>query len=199
MRHSALLIAVAVGTLMAAPVVMAQYANSGTISSGGIPAQSRMPLGTTPADIKIEGSSFARKMAISDLFEIESSNLALDRSNNNEVKAFARTIAQNHAQSTAKLKDAYMKSAISDPLPNKLDQEHAQEMARLRGLPDAEFDYAYMLAQVEDHQQAINLLQTYSLKGDNPLLRMFATEALPTVQMHLGDAQRLATPMNAAR
>ena len=195
MRYSVPILAAALG-LVCAPFVLAQ--SSGSTSSGGIIGQSRLPLGTTPADIQADGISFVMTMAIGDLFEIESSNLALDRSRNNEIKSFARMMAQDHAQSAEKLKDAYKKSGIADPLPTRLDQAHAQKMARLRSLTGPDFDHAYMLAHLEGHQQAVTLLQTYSLKGDKPALKMFATEALPTVQKHLGQAQRLATPMSAA-
>ena len=196
MRYSAPILATALG-LVCAPFVLAQ--SSGSTASGGIVGQSRLPLGSTPADIRADGTSFVMKMAVSDMFEIESSNLALDRSKNNEIKSFARMMAQDHAQSAEKLKDAYKKSGIADPLPARLDQGRAQKMARLRSLTGTDFDQAYMLAQLEGHQQAVDLLQTYSLKGDKPALKMFATEALPTVQKHLGHAQRLATPLSASK
>ncbi len=198
MRRSAFPIGTVLGGVLAAQAALAQSLPPSN-ASGGIVAQSRAPLGTTPAEIQADSKTFAMQMALGDLFEIESSNLALERSRNNDIKAFARMTAQDHAKSTEQLKDAYMKSAFPEPLPSHLDQSHAQKLARLRDLSGAEFDHAYMLAQLEAHQRAVSLLQEQSQKGDKPMLKQFAGTVLPTVHKHLSDAQRLATPMSAAR
>jgi predicted outer membrane protein len=56
-----------------------------------------------------------------------------------------------------------------------------------------------MRDQVEGHQKAVDLLQSYSQNGDNSDLKKLASDVLPTVEKHLAAAQKLETPTSASR
>jgi putative membrane protein len=63
----------------------------------------------------------------------------------------------------------------------------------LKGKTGDQFAKDYAQTQQQGHQQAASLFQSYSTSGDNPALKAWAGKTLPTLQMHLQMAQKLAS------
>jgi putative membrane protein len=64
---------------------------------------------------------------------------------------------------------------------------HQAMLASLQGAAD--FDSAYMGAQVMAHQETIAVFTSYGSNGDVPPLAAFARQTLPNLQRHLDLAQ----------
>ena len=61
----------------------------------------------------------------------------------------------------------------------------------LRGLQGADFDQLYVVQQIKSHKEAVAIYRDYARHGDNSNLRAYAAQLLPTLGMHLRDAQDL--------
>lgn len=120
----------------------------------------------TPSDL-----CFAQQAASGDLFEIQSSQLALTRAASQRLKALA--------------------SGLQVPLPTAPQGPHAVLLAQLGTLQGAAFDQAYMAAQLTAHEQAVKLFTAYSRAGHQPQLRAHAVQTLPHLRMHLERARTL--------
>lgn len=130
-----------------------------------------------------------------DLFEIESSRLALERSNNDAVRQFAQMLITHHTQLTNATMAAAREAGLNPPPPSLLPH-HAEMLDRLRAAPSADFDRMYREEQITAHQEALNLHRTYAESGDEAPLRTSASSAVPIIQQHLAQAQTL--PAQAA-
>lgn len=140
---------------------------------------------TTPA--VSGGQAFANTMAASDAFEIESSRLALANSQSASIKKFAQKMIDAHTESTAKLKSA-AGTMTPDPALTSDQQTNIDAMKSLTGKA---FDQAYIAAQTEGHQKALDTLRAYSSDGDVPALKSLATSLTPTVTAHFNMAKSL--------
>ncbi len=137
------------------------------------------------------GQAFANTAAASDAFEIASSKAALDMSKSAAVKKFAQKMIDAHTTSTAKLKTitAGLSPAITpDPTLTPDQQTQLDAMKKMSG---ADFDKAYIDAQVAGHQQTLDALKSYAASGDVPALKTFATNMVPIVAAHLNMAKGL--------
>jgi putative membrane protein len=137
------------------------------------------------------GQAFANEAAASDAFEIATSRLALEKSQSASVKRFANHMITAHTESTAKLQTAAGSASpaiVPDPA---LTAEQTAKLQELEGLSGAEFDRAYIAAQVDGHQKTLDGLKAYSANGDVPQLKAFATGLVPTVTAHLNMAKGL--------
>lgn len=150
------------------------------------------PAATVPtmAD-EASAPDFVRLAAQSDMLEIQSSQMAVERAQNAEVKAFAQMMVDAHTKTTRDLKTAV--EATGQPLtpPTTADQEVTDELNDLRETAAADFDKAYIDLQVETHQKALNLMQRYAGDGDMPGLQAFAAATAPAIQQHLDQAKAL--------
>ena len=73
-----------------------------------------------------------------------------------------------------------------------LDARHAAMLNQLAATSGRRFDALYAQMQVMAHQEAVGLFSAYAQSGGDPALVNFARQVLPTLQMHLAMAQRLA-------
>lgn len=142
------------------------------------------------AALPTDAATFIKTAAASDLFETESSKLALDKSKDKDIRDFAQMMITDHAKTTQGVKDAAAKANMTVP-PPALSPEQQQMMDMLKPLTGNEFDTTYLQQQMTGHQQALALMQNYAESGDTPVLQDAAKTAIPIVQKHLARLQEL--------
>ena len=140
--------------------------------------------GTSPST-----EDFAKMVAVSDLFEIESSKLAQSNAQDAKVKAFAARMIKDHTETSAKLKGLVSSSKTNVELPAALDSSHQGKLDKLKELKASDFDKQYASDQESAHKDAISLFERYSKGGENADLKSFAANTLPHLQEHLKQAQ----------
>lgn len=199
-------------------------------------AQSLLPfpgLGPTSASTM----AFRAEALRTDAFEIESSRVALQRSRDPRVRAYARQTIEDHQATTdALLPEGYSlnvagnvvadekggqfgsiggilsapftvpvnilgrtfegKSLIDNEpgTPGKrvaLDPERQQMLVQLDQSRGRGFNSTYSSQQAVAHRKAVALYTGYAQNGDLEQGRAFANQALPTLQQHLYQAERL--------
>jgi putative membrane protein len=129
---------------------------------------------------------FVRKAGVVDMFEIQAGQMALTKSKNNDVKAFAKMAIEDHTKSAEALKQAIKDSGRADiEAPTELSEEQASRMDDLKQVPDTLFDTMYLTQQQAVHADAENMLTAYAQNGDTPQLKAFAGKTAPVVQKHL--------------
>jgi putative membrane protein len=132
---------------------------------------------------------FAKAAARSNYFEIKSSKLALERSKDHDVRAFARLLIRDHAKAQAEL--ARIAKAKHVDLPTKPSLAQRAVIKRLAHTKRSHFDHAYLHAQVKAHKKAIALFEKEVDKGRNKHFRAFAAKSLPVLRHHLRVARKL--------
>ena len=134
-------------------------------------------------------ADFVKEVAISDMFEIQSSQLAVERGDA-ATKDFANQMITDHTKASSELKSA-VASDPNTPLPDAMDSAHQKKLDTLQGLNGADFDKQYRSMQVNAHEDAVSLFQRYAKGGDNPALKAWAEKTLPDLRHHLDMAQAL--------
>jgi putative membrane protein len=134
---------------------------------------------------------FLAQASSANQFEIQSSQLALQASQNAAVRSFANTLIADHTQLGQQVASVAASAHLPPPPLGLLPAQQATlDQLRAAGTGYA-FDTAYRQAQIDAHQQAIALMQNYSTSGDVPPLRTAAGGAIPMMQQHLAMAQSL--------
>lgn len=128
---------------------------------------------------------FVNAAASGDRFEIESSKLALARSQDDGVRALATQLVRDHTTSSANLKTALAKSKPKvKPAPGMMPH-HRKMLDALEGKQGEAFDDAYLDAQEDVHEEAVALFRDYAERGEHRTLKAFARKTLPTLEAHL--------------
>src|SRR5690348_14793827 len=162
---------------------------------GGAIALSACAARTPPPPVDLNNPlmapGFLAQAGSANQFEIESSQLALQSSQNAAVRNLANTLIVDHTQLGQQVGAAAMAARLQPPPPTLLPAQQAT-LDQLRAAGTGyNFDMAYQQAQISAHQQAIALMQNYATSGDVASLRAAASGAIPMMQRHLAMAQSL--------
>lgn len=140
---------------------------------------------------------YMQMAASGDLFEIESSRLALQMSRNPAVQSFAQMLITHHTQLSNNMMAAARNAGLTPP-PPQLIPHHAAMLDNLRAASATDFDMLYRQEQLTAHHEALNLHRTYAADGDEAALRTVAAAAVPVIEQHLAQAQTLPSSPAAA-
>jgi putative membrane protein len=131
---------------------------------------------------------FVKEVAMSDMFEIQSSQLAQQKASNDKTKQFAAQMVADHGKTSSELKGMAPNKSV---IPSKLDSSHQSKLDKLKGLKGEDFAKQYKSTQVGAHKSAVGLFERYAKGGDNAQLKSWASKTLPTLKHHLEMAQAL--------
>lgn len=181
-------------TLVAALAVAVSACNSSSNDNVTPSATEEATASATGTEAATAGAmsaqQFADAVAASDMFEIESSKIALERAENQAIKDFARMMVDDHTKSSAALKEA---AGVASPAVAVAPKLTAQQQTDLDALKNAKanFDALYALKQSAAHAAALAMLQQYAASGDSAPLKAFAAKTAPVVSEHLEKARGL--------
>ena len=136
-------------------------------------------------------SDFVRTVAISDMFEVQSSKLALEKKTSSDQE-FAQRMIHDHTETTAQLKHLVDSGQVKAQMPTEIDVPHQQMLDQLRSELGGSFVKDYDRMQLEGHKEAVALFAKYAKDGDNSALKRWAAQTLPHLQEHLAMAEKLS-------
>jgi putative membrane protein len=134
---------------------------------------------------------FARQALIGGHAEVELAKLAQSRAQSDAVKQFARRMADDHGKANDALVRLAKANKAEIPKSAAVDPDAKAVREQLEKLRGAEFDIAYMAAQIGDHQKTAHLLQHEIGSGQDMKVKDYAKQTLPTVMRHLEDARQI--------
>lgn len=152
---------------------------------------------TTPAQGTVQSAAmsaedFVVAASASNMFEIRSSELALQNAQGDRVRAFAEQMIADHTKAGEQLMTIVAEGGASVAPPAALDARHQAMMDQLKAASGEQFDAAYLGLQLQAHEEAVALFTAYAENGRDETLRAFAATTLPVLQHHLSEVEALA-------
>jgi putative membrane protein len=176
--------ALAIGLLLAALGAQAQTPDE---SKQKMPAETTdrtaMPAPDRTAMKNVTPEEFAQKAAVIGKAEIQLGQLAMQRSEDADVRRYAERMVKDHSAADAKLKQIAAKDNLQ--LPQALDPEHEAAKQKLSSLKGEAFDREYAKTMAKGHDKAVALFESASQSSQMPAdLKQFAASTLPTLEQH---------------
>ncbi|MEO8726684.1 MAG: DUF4142 domain-containing protein [Acidobacteriaceae bacterium] len=126
---------------------------------------------------------FAKSAAQGGMAEVQLGQLAVDKAQSPDVKAFGQKMVDDHGKANEQLKDVAQKDNVT--LPQQLTAKDEATKDKLSKLDGAAFDKAYMHDMVMDHEKDIREFKQEAKMGKNDSIKDFASSTLPTLEEHL--------------
>lgn len=152
-------------------------------------ASAQVATSATASPLSKSDQAFIDTVYNANRYGVESSKIALENSQNDKVKAFAKTMVKDHTGANQKL--AELASGLNAPVPDKLNSQFNGMLNDVKGKEGAALDKAYDNAHLQLHITAVNLFKKTSSSADNPQIKAFAAALLPTLEHHLEMAKQL--------
>ncbi len=125
---------------------------------------------------------FIQKAAVSGLYEVEASELAILQATTPEMRDFAQLMVDDHGDALRSLEDLARKKGAA--IPKETDTEHQSRISSLRDMHGLEFDREYRAQQITAHKDAIALFERAASKCEDADLKALAEKLLPTLRDH---------------
>lgn len=140
----------------------------------------------------MSGQEYANMAAASDMYEIEAAQMAIDNSDNAEIRELAEMIVTDHEKSTADLQAAAQQA---QPAITVAASMTAEQQAMIDALEAAgeDFDQTWLEQQVTAHEKALAMVRSYAQNGDVEALKQHALTVAGPIEMHLTRARELST------
>lgn len=169
----------------------------GSVVLAQTPAAPDAQVPATTNKLDSDARGFLTDAAESGHLEIAGSKMALEKSQNAEVKQFAQKMIDDHTKVGQQL-DALAKSKGFEPPKEPSLMQSAKLKAM--SLRDEGFDKAYAdEIGVDAHEAAVKRFEKASKEVKDPDVKQFATETLPALQQHLQAAKALQQSVAAKK
>ncbi|HEU5435605.1 MAG TPA: DUF4142 domain-containing protein [Telluria sp.] len=123
-------------------------------------------------------------MAQANMAEVAAGKMALEKSQNAEVKKFAQMMIDDHSKALDSVTEVAKAKEVT--LPTDVDAPHKAMAMRLSKLSGDAFDKAYMKeAGVADHTKVHAKLKKDETAAKDADVKALAAKMLPTVEGHL--------------
>lgn len=138
---------------------------------------------------------FMTNAAHANLSEIEMARIALQKSDDIDVREYAKLVQSDHLNALTDLADLMKDQNV--PQPKSPPPDAAQDIARANILTGPEFDREFINMMVADHQKAVEMFRDETTATQNPDVKKYVEVVLPKLEMHLEKAQRLQSKLFA--
>jgi putative membrane protein len=134
---------------------------------------------------------FLKKAMQGSLAEVQLGQLTLQKSNNDQVKKFARTMIDDHTKMNEQMRPVALQLGVE--IPTEVSKKDKSLISKMQALSGPAYDQAYIKDMVKDHKQD---LSEFNMEASNGHVKDIATEGSKTLSEHLQMAQQLAKDQN---
>jgi putative membrane protein len=203
-RISSRLAAVAVTFMLCGGVAMAQgmgqpaqtgldnpqstTTNNMNTTANGVGA---VPAGATSPQDRV----FLKEALEGGMAEVQLGQLALQKSNNADVKQFAQKMVDDHTKMGDQLKP--LAQQIGVKIPDGPSKKDKALIAKLQVLTGDDFDKAYMKDMVKDHKGDLTDFHSEADQGSNLAVKGAASQYAPIINQHLQMAEQISQKTDA--
>jgi putative membrane protein len=138
--------------------------------------------------ISVEDRKFILDAAQSGFHEVQMGMLGVERGTNNDLKAYAQRILDDHTLSNAELQALARLKGVALPDPTRTDQS-AVNLSRLTGI---NFDQEFVREAIEGHLRDLAAFEKEDQSSTADVdIKGFAHSTLPKLRTHLEQARAL--------
>ncbi|QBE63254.1 DUF4142 domain-containing protein [Pseudoduganella lutea] len=158
-----------------------------------------MGIGSAHAQSLAKADEKALKdMAIANMAEVATAKIALQKSQNAEVKAFAQQMVDDHTKGLDEVKAVAQAKNVK--LPDEPDAKHKAMAKKLQAMSGEKFDKAYLdMAGVKSHKEAHALVVKTQSNAKDADVKGLAAKLQPTIDQHMGHVEQLASNMKGMK
>jgi putative membrane protein len=149
------------------------------------------PVAAAPAASPVD-AGLVQTSVTTDIFEIDASRVALERSQNWDVKQYAQKVIDTRSKAGGELQVAINETGLPIKPNTSLPADKAATVAELRTIDPAKFDKLYLTAAATAQATALDVVEKYAEEGVNPALKAFAEKKAPELREQQAQAKALA-------
>jgi putative membrane protein len=142
--------------------------------------------------ISTADKDFMIMAARADMTEAHEGQVFENRTDRADIKAFAKTLDQDHTKAYEELTELASKTGVS--IPKGIDVAKDPAFEHLVHLKGERFDHAFAADEVAAHRHAIAMFKREAEHGKDAEVKAYAAKMVPVLEKHLRLAEEIAKP-----
>jgi putative membrane protein len=155
---------------------------------------------TANAEDKLTDGEIAQILLTANSIDVGNGELAKDRATNADVKNFAQRMVNDHNDNNKKVQELLKKINLDledNKISQKLTADAGKALNDLKDLNKEDFDKRYIKAEIELHEQVIDLAESKLVPNvKNQELKSLLEKTHPILKSHLEHAKRVLESLN---
>jgi putative membrane protein len=139
---------------------------------------------------------FLRKASEGGMAEVQLGQLAADKGDSAEVKAFGQKMVTDHTALNNQMKPIAQSMGVNPP--KKLSKDDQAEFEKLSALSGSDFDMEYLAYMVKDHHKDLREFREESESAGDPALKDAVTKGTQVIREHTMMVDKLAKDKGVA-
>lgn len=181
-----------VATVLAASLLGLLVGCAQLSGSGSSASTSGSASATAGSQVSKGDQELMEDIAHANIAEIQTGKLALEKSNNEQVRRYAQKMIDDHTTAMQELQKLAASKGVT--LPTDTDPQHKVVATALKVLSGDTFDRQYMSqVGVADHKRTHELLEKTQRTATDPALKAYAQKTISVVHQHLQAAQQITS------
>lgn len=148
-----------------------------------------IPAFAQSAKLSPRDKEFLKMAAVSNMTEAHLGEMAEGKASHAGVKDFGQTLAKDHTKAYQEL--TALDSKLGQPIPKGINIRRHRAIKQLAALKGKKFDGLFLRDEVRDHERAIAAFKREAQRGQDPEVKAYANDVLPTMEEHLREAEKL--------
>jgi putative membrane protein len=174
------------GALALGLILPAAGLGAALVSASTASAQQNAGSGQTGGSV-----AFVRDAGNAGRFEVQSSRLALERSQHVGVRGYAGQTVKDADEMVNRVK-SINNANVGAPMPDGLNTDQQAQLVQLASLSGPDFDRAYMRSQIAVGELLKKTFNDYGANGESPTLRVYAAKAVTSYEAQILQARTIA-------
>src|ERR1700733_2211099 len=133
--------------------------------------------------------AFVKKALEGSIAEVQMGQLALQKSNDDQVKQFAQRMVDDHGKMVDQLKPVAQQMGVK--VPDGPSKGQMKNMDKMKGLSGDAFDHAYIKDMVKDHKGDDNDFKLEAQSTQNPQLKQMVMQRDQMIGSHLQQIEQI--------
>jgi putative membrane protein len=154
-------------------------------------AQAQSTTTTATADTNLNAPRFVERSGSMNIYLINSSRMALERSRNEAVRGFAQRLIEHHSALQHDLA-AVNNSNVGGSMPSAMNADDTQLMGTLAGSDGPSFNVNYMRNAIFVLDQELAMAKVQAANGKVESLRKLSAAMVPKIDANLREAKTIA-------
>lgn len=178
---------------VAATFITITACNSGTTSHKEDSVDSARATNDSMPSTNKDASGFMTKAASGGMLEVQLGQMAQQKGINPRVKDFGLMMIRDHSRNNDEMKKIAQQKGLT--LPQTLSDDNQKMVDKLSKEQGNDFDKAYIDMMEDDHKEDIAEYNKAVNNIGDPVIKAFAKNTIPTLQMHLDSVQAIKKSM----
>lgn len=149
--------------------------------------------GSAATTVSKSDQDFMTKVAEGGMMEVDLGQLAAAKATSDDVKNFGNRMVADHGKANDALKQVATNKGVT--LPTTASAEETKASNELSKKSGKAFDKAYMTDMVKGHEQTLAALKKAEKTVQDPDLKNWITQTIPTVEDHLKSAKQIESKL----